>query len=54
MVPLFYRTLSFIVQIGGAEALCENADLGEDVIVEYKAKGSTAFVSIITLPYNCK
>ncbi|XP_062500990.1 reelin-like [Corticium candelabrum] len=46
------QTLSFIVQIGGAEALCENADLGEDVIVEYKAKGSAAFVSIITLPYN--
>ena len=52
MAILLFRTLSFIVQIGGTTSSCKKANLGEDVIVEYKANGSTSFVSIITLPYN--
>ena len=48
----FFRTMSFVLQIGGTASTCEDADSGEDVVVEYRAEGSTSFLRITTFTYN--
>lgn len=44
--------MSFIVQIGGTTSACEDANSGEDVVVEYKAQGSASFLPIMTLDHS--
>ncbi|XP_062500706.1 reelin-like [Corticium candelabrum] len=45
------KSLSFNVRIGGLSG-CENADNGEDVVVEYQVQGSSTFVLLRTLVYS--
>ena len=46
-----YRSLSFNIRIGGGSG-CENADSGEDVVVEYQPLGSSSFTTFKTLAYD--
>jgi hypothetical protein len=46
------QSLSFVLQIGGTATTCEDADFGEDVVVEYRAEGNSSFLQITTFTYN--
>jgi hypothetical protein len=45
------QTLSFLIQIGGGRG-CEEADVGEDVVVEYQLPGSSSFTELQKMAYN--
>jgi hypothetical protein len=47
----FAQTLSFRIQIGGGRG-CEEADIGEDVVIEYRLPGSSSFTELQKIAYN--
>ena len=50
---LSQRDLSFRIVIGGLSG-CENADTGEDVVVEYKVSDNSTFYELVRLNYDGK
>ena len=51
-LELYIRTVSFRVLIGSGSSSCEQADNGEDVVLQYRPASSSNFTQMKFLAHN--